>query len=183
MHRIASGLNRPDDADMWAAEAERVERAIVDVLFDEGAQAFFPTYGPGRRFSRVLTASCLLPLLLESLPEDIATALVEQHLVQPAKFWTEYPVPTVATLGADVPCRPRRPQAPADMARGKLDQHQLVLGRGLRRHGYLDLASSIEEKSVALVERSGFREFFNPHTGAGQGAANFAWSTLIVDMI
>ena len=183
MYRIASGLNRADDAGMWAAEAERVERAIVNVLYDEDAQSFFPTYGPDRRFSRVLTASCLLPLLLESLPEEIATALVEQHLVQTDKFWTEYPVPTVATSEPTFLADPGARRHPLIWRGSSWINTNWFVARGLRRHGYQELASTIEEKSASLVERSGFREFFNPHTGEGQGAANFAWSTLIVDMI
>ena len=183
MHRIASGLNRPDDADMWAAKAERAERAIVDILFDEDAHAFFPTYGRGRRFSRVLTASCLFPLLLESLPEGIATVLVEQLLLQPEKFWTEYPLPTVATSEPTFLADPGDRRHPLIWRGSSWININWFVARGLRRHGYLDIASSIAEKSATLVERSGFREFFNPHTGEGQGATNFAWSTLIVDMI
>ena len=183
MHRIASGLNRPDDADMWAAKAERAERAIVDILFDEDAHAFFPTYGRERRFSRVLTASCLFPLLLESLPEGIATVLVEQLLLQPEKFWTEYPLPTVATSEPTFLADPGDRRHPLIWRGSSWININWFVARGLRRHGYLDIASSIAEKSATLVERSGFREFFNPHTGEGQGATNFAWSTLIVDMI
>ena len=183
MHRIASGLNRPDDADMWAAKAERAERAIVDILFDEDAHTFFPTYGRGRRFSRVLTASCLFPLLLESLPEGIATVLVEQLLLQPEKFWTEYPLPTVAASEPTFLADPGDRRHPLIWRGSSWININWFVARGLRRHGYLDIASSIAEKSATLVERSGFREFFNPHTGEGQGATNFAWSTLIVDMI
>ena len=43
--------------------------------------------------------------------------------------------------------------------------------------------SDIVEKSVELVSKNGFREFFNPFSGEGYGAHNFSWSTLVVDMI
>jgi len=34
---------------------------------------------------------------------------------------------------------------------------------------------------MALVRRSGFREYFNPNTGEGMGANNFAVSTIAVE--
>jgi hypothetical protein len=42
---------------------------------------------------------------------------------------------------------------------------------------------SIEDASLALVERSGFREHYNPETGAGLGARDFAWSALALEML
>ena len=43
--------------------------------------------------------------------------------------------------------------------------HQPSVARGLRAHGREDLARRLEDRSVALIERSGFREYYHPHTG------------------
>ena len=183
MARIAGELDRADDAAGWTAEAARVEAAVVDELYDEEAGAFFPTYGPQRRVSRVITVASLFPLLLESLPDRIAEKLIARHVTNAGAFWTEYPLPTVAAS---------EPSFDADPGEGK---HPLIwrgptwintnwfVARGLRRHGRADLAAEIERRSVELVERSGFREFYHPRTGAGQGARDFGWSTLVVDML
>jgi hypothetical protein len=32
------------------------------------------------------------------------------------------------------------------------------------------------------VEREGLREYYDPHTGEGLGARDFAWSSLIYEM-
>ena len=32
------------------------------------------------------------------------------------------------------------------------------------------------------VERSGFREYYHPRTGAGHGEHRFGWSTLLLDL-
>ena len=45
---------------------------------------------------------------------------------------------------------------------------------------YVLINSKLEAKK--LVEKSGFREFYNPHTGAGAGAEDFGWSTLVTLM-
>jgi hypothetical protein len=68
------------------------------------------------------------------------------------------------------------------MARADLINTNWFVARGLRRHGFSDLARKIERTSMGLVKRSGFREFYHPRTGAGQGARDFGWSTLVVDM-
>ncbi|HEY4521110.1 MAG TPA: glycoside hydrolase, partial [Candidatus Paceibacterota bacterium] len=53
---------------------------------------------------------------------------------------------------------------------------------GLVRYGYAKEAADIRAKSIALLERSGFRECFNPETGEGLGARGFTWGALVLDM-
>jgi hypothetical protein len=57
------------------------------------------------------------------------------------------------------------------------------LTRGLRRHGRADLARVIEDRSAQLVERAGFREYYDPLTGEGHGARDFSWTALVLDML
>ena len=54
---------------------------------------------------------------------------------------------------------------------------------GLRDHGFADVASELARRSIALVAKLGVREFYDPITGDGQGAHDFAWTTLVLDMI
>ena len=183
MSRIAKRVGRADDADEWTANAERVETAIVETLYDEEAGAFFPTYGLERRQSRVLTVAALFPFLLESLPSHMADELVEQHLANSGAFWTEYPLPTVAVSEPSLDADPGAGKHPLIWRGSSWINTNWFVARGLRRHGFDEMARHIERKSVELVERSGFREFYHPHTGAGQGARDFGWSTLVVDMI
>jgi glycogen debranching enzyme len=57
------------------------------------------------------------------------------------------------------------------------------LARGLRRYGRPDLARHLEDRSAALVEGAGFREYYDPRTGEGHGARDFSWSALALDML
>ena len=57
------------------------------------------------------------------------------------------------------------------------------VSRGLRRHGHVDLARRIEDRSAALIEQSGFREYYHPVTGEGNGAYDFSWTALALDML
>ena len=57
------------------------------------------------------------------------------------------------------------------------------LARGLRRHGRAEIARHVEDRSGALVERDGFREYYNPTTGEGNGARDFSWTGVVVDLL
>ncbi|GAH79893.1 unnamed protein product, partial [marine sediment metagenome] len=54
--------------------------------------------------------------------------------------------------------------------------------KGLKKHNENSLADELAQKTRELVDKSGFREFYNPITGEGGGANNFGWSTLILLM-
>ena len=54
-----------------------------------------------------------------------------------------------------------------------------LLVDGLRRYGASETADRIEQDSVELLDREGFREYFNPETGAGRGSDRFSWSAAL----
>ncbi|WP_152040083.1 MGH1-like glycoside hydrolase domain-containing protein [Salinigranum salinum] len=54
-----------------------------------------------------------------------------------------------------------------------------LLERGLRRYGADAAADRVRDDSLALLDREGFREYFNPITGAGRGSDDFAWSAAL----
>jgi hypothetical protein len=59
-----------------------------------------------------------------------------------------------------------------------------LVWQGLRQHGQADLAAEVEGSIVRLVERSGFREYFDPFGGAGYGSGDFSWTAaLLVDVL
>jgi glycogen debranching enzyme len=53
----------------------------------------------------------------------------------------------------------------------------------LRRHGYAAEAERVLAGLLTLVDRHGFREYYNPLTGDGLAARRFGWSTLLVDLL
>ena len=56
------------------------------------------------------------------------------------------------------------------------------LFKSLRAKGFESNATSLYRTTVDLIEKSGFREYYNPFTGEGYGAENFTWSGPVVDM-
>ncbi|GAH19465.1 unnamed protein product, partial [marine sediment metagenome] len=59
---------------------------------------------------------------------------------------------------------------------------KFLLWNGLKRHNETKIAEELTEKTLNLIKKSGFREFYNPIIGEGGGAENFGWSTLILLM-
>jgi len=63
-----------------------------------------------------------------------------------------------------------------------------LLWRGLNQHGTAAgasaIAAEIAASMVRLVRLSGWREYFDPFTGAGYGSADFSWSAaLVLDLL
>jgi glycogen debranching enzyme len=162
----------------WATtHAEATLTALLERCYDQARGLFFSLAGRRERRVPLTTIVSLMPLLIESLPSEIAARLVE-HLSDPRKFWSPYPVPSVALdepsfiPTAEVQgrrCIWRGPCAP---------NTNWLLARGLRRHGYHDLAATVAERTRELAERGGFNEFYNPLDGTPVGAPEFGWGTL-----
>ena len=55
-----------------------------------------PRQAPGRRRPAVATWAALSPLALPDLPEQIGRRLVEEHLLDPRRFWTPVAPPSVS---------------------------------------------------------------------------------------
>ncbi|MCL5110559.1 MAG: hypothetical protein M1401_17175 [Chloroflexi bacterium] len=199
--RALAGLCREagdPEGHIYLERALATERALVERCYDPETQLFYSLHTRRGVPLPVATVGSLLPLVLPSLPDDLARALVERHLVAADEFWLPYPVPSVSahesTFSAD--SLPLRQQGgPGSWLRNRFARHHLIwrgstwintnwlLARGLRTHGYDDVADSLTAATVEMVEQVGFWEYYHPYTGAGQGAQDFGWSTLVVDML
>ena len=129
---------------------------------------------------RVLTFTSLFPLILPDLDPAIARRLVDDHIRNTSEFQLRYPIPSVA---ASEPSFDPGLKTNALWRGGTWICVNWYLYWGLRAHGYAELAQDLARRTISLMDRSGVREFFDPLTGAGQGAVDFGWSTLVLDLI
>jgi glycogen debranching enzyme len=162
------------------ARGDTTAAALVAKCYDERAGLFFDLAGARESMLRVNTVSSLMPIVLPDLPPSIVSTLV-RHLMDTSEYAATFPVPSVAM---------NEPTFLAPSADSKLVfrgpswmNTNWYISRGLRRHGRADLARTIEDRSATLVERGGFREFYDPTTGAGFGAHDFSWSGLALAML
>ena len=163
--------------------AKKSKESLIKKCFDRNEAFFFDVYGQTEKKAKVKTIKGLMPLILD-LPKAMVDSIVKKHLLDKEQFDLPYPVPTVSaseesftpvpTIIANEPLLWRGPTW--------INTNWYIVN-GLRRHGYNKQADVIVEKSLGLIRKSGFREFFNPFSAEGYGAHNFSWSTLVVDMI
>jgi len=164
-----------------AGRAERLTSAFVQRLYDRNAGIFFAE-GPAGEMLRVSTWAGLAPLAIDRLPADIGHRIVNEHLLDPKSFWLRYPVPSTAATELSFVPGSNRYLWIERYWRGPtwLFSTWFIL-RGLRRLGYAAESRHLADRTIALIRQSGFREYFNPITGEGMGARNFAVSTIAVE--
>ncbi|TMB57809.1 MAG: hypothetical protein E6J47_01625, partial [Chloroflexi bacterium] len=156
------------------------ESALVERCWNGEEGDFRSLAGRDERKLPGGTIGGLMPLLLPGLPAPIADRLAERT-ADPREFATRYPVPSVSRLN---PAYNPVPGGGSLLWRGPTwINANWYLSRGLRRHGHEQMARTIEDASLELVERSGFREHYNPETGEGYGAHGLSWSGLVLEIL
>ncbi len=175
----------------WALSEQALGRpsptpALVDRLWDPRRGRFAdrvrnpPRLVPPER--RPATWDTLAPLALPDLPDAIAQRLVDEVLRAP-RFADGVPLPAVAL---DDPThssretwwgRHRHWRGPSWV------NSAWLVSLGLRRLGLDDEADAMGRRLAAVVEREGFREYYEARTGAGMGAHDFGWSTLLWELL
>lgn len=200
--RLYKVIGNQSEANFFKTAADITEKAMMKKLWDAQDEIFYSIFSKNEEKAKVKTAASLIPLFLSGLPKDKLAALLSKHLLNPAEFWTQFPVPTVAR--DDINYSPLEFPEYKHRLRGQIvnkiyltfykELKMLWRGptwiatnwfivRGLRKHGQHQVADQIVQKMVAMIEKWGFREYYNPETGQGYRRENFGWSTLILDLL
>lgn len=129
-----------------------------------------------------LTWDTLAPLALPDLPDDIAGRLL--GILDRPGFRDAVPLPAVAV---DDPAHDARERFWLGVHRHWRGPSWVnaawFVALGLRRLGREEQARDMGRRLAAVMEREGFREYYDARTGAGMGAEDFAWSTLVLDLL
>ena len=129
------------------------------------------------------TWSALAPLALPDLPEEIGLRLIEEHLLNPRRYWLPFP-PT--SVSAEEPTfEPRKWREPFRRLywRGPTWINAAwLIWIGLLRLGYEPEAMEMAKRLSAAVADQRLREFYEPYCGEGLGAKEFGWSSLIAEL-
>jgi glycogen debranching enzyme len=183
--RLLQVRGRGDDAAEWRQLATTTTAALLRDCWDDSSGAFYDTYLSAtaepearRAQAKILTATSLFPLILEDLPPEVAARLVG-HLTNEEEFWLPYPVPSVA---ATEPTFDPHFAAEAIFRGSSWVNLNWYLCEGLRTHGYHDVAHELARRTKEMVALSGLRECYDPYDATGQGARDFSWSSLVLDL-
>jgi neutral trehalase len=159
--------------------AERIQAAMLAQLWDPETRRFCALDVTRRERSAEDTIVSFAPLLDPALPKDQVDAIVAD--LRSASFHpsrpNSYVVPSYDLLGEGFDER-RYWRGPV-----WINTNWLLLA-GLRQHGFDAEADEIALSSLRLVDRSGFREYFDPFDGTGFGTDGFGWTAaLTLDLI
>ena len=158
--------------------------ALIERCYDERAGLFLPRSRPAPARPPAVTIAALAPLALPDLPEDIGRRLVEEHLLDPQRFWTPVAPPSVSLQEPSFTV--------SDL--GLLHQRRYWRGPtwvnaawmcwlGLVRLGYAQAANDMAQRLGLAVAGDGLREYYNPITREGMGARDFGWSSLVLELL
>jgi hypothetical protein len=163
---------------------ESLTPAIVGRLYDEDRGLFGPIAQPEPVSTPAVTWTALAPLALPDLPEAIGRRLVEEHLLDPERFWLPIPPPSVSASDPSFTLDDRGPLGSRRYWRGPTWINAAwMLWLGLVRLGYSEQADELVRRVCAPIGSQHLREYYHSYTGAGMGASDFAWSALVIDML
>lgn len=172
---------------MWSLSLQAMGRpsatpALIERLWDERRGLFVDEAQPGDIRPAALTWASLAPLALPDLPEAIGRRLIEQHLLNREEFLTPVAPPSVAAS---------EPSYEPDGGRGPIRRYwrgptwvnsAWLVWLGMRRLGYEAEAQHLADGVIGAVAREGLREYYDPRSGKGLGAVDFAWSALVAEL-
>jgi glycogen debranching enzyme len=154
--------------------AERTAAAMEERLWSEDAGCFVAYDARAEEQLPVRVAGGIAPLIAGIGDRDRMVAELEAPSFWPGDGW--HPVPTADALS---PAFERR-----RYWRGPVWANlNWLIWRGLRATGHYERAADLRLRTLALVDRAGAREYFDPTTGNGLGSQAFSWTAaLAIDM-
>lgn len=184
LSRLYKELDNTAQSDLFKRIADKAERSLLDKCWDENDNIFYSLYSNSEKKAKVKTVASLVPLLLEGLKGTRLKKLINNHVLNENEFWTPYPFPSVSKdepyyYPNDTPIYKIKL-----LWRGPtwLATNWLVI-KGLQKHGFHSVANGVIHRTLEMIEKEGFREYYNPETGKGYRRENFGWSTLIIDLL
>jgi hypothetical protein len=172
--RIADNLGLEIDAEL--AASSRATEAALDELWDDSRGQYFSRNAVTGDLITMSTVATLLPLWTGIPTPDRAGRLVAL-LREGSGFWPRFPVPSVPTDAPEFD-DDRYWKGPTWV------NTNWAIVQGLRECSEPEIADELRGRTIDLVDRSGFAEYFSPLTGHGFGADAFSWTAaLIIDQI
>ena len=172
-------IAKDSDADKYEVLAHKAANRIIEIMYDEKSAAFYDVYGPENKKLKVLTFTIGLPIVMKEVSKDIAHEILARHFFNKEEFDLSYPIPSVAKNEPSF-----HPYESKFLWRGPTwTVINWFLYHSFISNGFEKEANRLLQSTKELIEKSGFREYYNPFTGKGYGAKDFTWAGLVVDMM
>ncbi|MBF9252169.1 trehalase-like protein [Pontibacter sp. 172403-2] len=171
-------MQDPDEA-YFRTKAQQTAASIFRRMYNPEEKAFYDLWGKKQEQLKVNTATIFFPIVLKSVPDAVCWQVLERHLLQQDGFDVPFPIPSLSVHAAAF-----NPEASTYIWRGPTwVVFNWFMHRYLLQKGYGQQAQALLQSVKRLITQSGFREYYHPFTGEGEGAYDFTWSGLVVDML
>lgn len=174
LHALALEIGQPGEEIAGWIQAAR--QSYPAIFWDHSSGLYLDFDLRTRQPIRVNTAATFLPLFAGLASDEQAGRLVEEHLQNPAEYAPDADAPYLLTTTS-------KSEPAWDARRYWRGPVWIILNwlvsEGLHRYGYHELADKIKSDSLALMARSGFREYYDPRDGSGCGSPDFSWSAAL----
>jgi mannosylglycerate hydrolase MGH1-like protein len=171
--RIADDLGQMIDPELQ--NCFRRTEAALEQLWDEPTGQYYSRNAVTGELIKIPTVETFLALWTGIPSRRRAGRLVA--LLQQPGFWPRFPVPSVPTDA---------PQFDAERYwKGPtwVNMNWSVI-QGLGVYAETRLVDHLRDRTLELIDRSGFAEYFSPLTGRGFGAHEFSWTAaLVLDLL
>jgi hypothetical protein len=174
--------------------AAGITAALIERLFTVDSGMFHALDVRTGRRSPARYIGGLVPLILADLPAEAVTGLLASAASPafgfPGAAAAGTAAPGAAPAGATALPLPSYDRTATDFDplrywRGPVWLNMnWLLWRGLARHGRGELADALRARMLALVDRAGCYEYFDPSSGTGIGSPTFSWTAaLTLDLL
>jgi hypothetical protein len=154
----------------------RSAEEALETLWDEERGQYFSRDAVTGALIKMPTIATFFPLWSRTLPASRVEQLV-RRLRDPSQYWPAHPVPSVPLNAAQFE-EARYWKGPTWV------NANWIIIEGLLAYGETELAASLRETSLELVDVAGCYEYFAPVTGQGHGANDFSWTAaLTIDLL
>ncbi len=175
LSKLANELGEREDAGYYETQRSAIGKAMRALMFEDGI--FWTVYGLDYAKIKVKTWAIFAPMFAKLYTKKEADEVIRLYLLRDSEFNNrKFFLPTVSF---DDPS-----YDPKGFWRGPIWMStNWFVYKGLMNYRKVLEAKRIRNSSYSLLEKSGFREQFDPGTGEGLGAENFTWGGLVLDMI
>ncbi len=176
---ISGKLKMPKEQKQYEEHAARLAKTINEVFWDEKDGFYYDRNEKTGQRIRIKSVAGFFPLWAGIVPKERAARMVKEHLMNPAEFWTKYPVPSYAINEPDF--YEGTKDGECNWRGNTWIPANYMIFHGLKRYGFEKEAKMLADKTqeLALTANPVTREYYESQTGAGHGMDPFwGWSAL-----
>ncbi|HJR78673.1 MAG TPA: trehalase family glycosidase [Anaerolineales bacterium] len=174
LRTLAMALHQPtEEIDGWL---DNMRANFNHRFWDDDPGLYYDYDLRSSRPIRVNTASTFMPLFGGLASPEQSRRLVGEHLLNSAEYAPSEEIQHWVTTTA-------KTESTWEARRYWRGPVWIIMNwfliEGLDRYGYDDLAETIRQDTLGLIESAGFREYYDARDGSGCGSADFSWSAAL----